>query len=184
LNEAYAIAHNELNMVNDEYNVRTPATVNAVNGTQEYDLSSYQIGNIVSVYTGTDSNGIEIEPIDIKDVQDWNQKATTSSDDVRYYLRGSYIGFSPIPTSSSTYSVYYEAKSTVLTSYYDNIVLPDNNFYFLVDFMLYRASEKLPRIGGLMHLDKFNKDLQRMKLTSFKRTNHPDSWGVDDSTLV
>jgi hypothetical protein len=179
LNEAYAIAKNELNLVNNEYNVASPITVSVVASTQEYDLSSYKIGNIIKV---SDSDGEDIDHIDIKDVPYNDENGSVT--ETRYYLRGQYIGFSPIPTSSADYTVYYEARATTLTSYYDNIDLPNNNFYFLVDFMLYKASEKLPRIGGSAHYTKFTQDLNRMKLTSFKQHNSKDSFEPDDFTIV
>jgi hypothetical protein len=177
LNEGYSIAQNELNLVNNEYNIQEPFTVNAVSGTAEYDISSYNIGNIVKV---SDSTGKSIDHIDIENVPFWN---ATTGNSVRYYLRGSNIGFTPIPSIATTYSIYTANKSTTLSSYYDNLVLPNNNYYFLMDFMLYRANEKLSKPNGANYA-KFIDGIKSMKLTSFKQNDSKDTWGSEPTTLV
>ena len=179
LNEAYSIAINELNLTNSAVNVGSPITVSVVSGTAEYDLSDNNLGNILRV---ADEDGNNIDHIDIKDIAHWEENGTV----MRYYLKGiePVIGFSPEPSEDENVSVYFEAKSTILNSYYDNIKLPNNSYYFLLDFILFRASEKLPRISGEAHYAKFKEDLNRLKLTSFKQQNSVDSWGIDGDSIV
>ena len=179
LNESYSIAQNELNLVNTEYKVESEWTFTTTSGTSEYALPS-NFSNIISV---TDSDGNAIPYISLSGVPKHDDDA--SSDDTSYFLRGSYIGVTPVPDdSTTTYYVYYQSKTGKLTSYYDNIDLPDNNFYPLVDFMIYRASIKLNRPDAKVHLQSFQEGINRMKLTSFKQNANNDSWDVGSSVSI
>lgn len=178
LNEGYSIARNQLNLVNEEYTVSDSYTLSVTSGTAEYSLPDY-FTDMISVYSSTDDT--EISPIDIKDVPDWNEN---SSNDTRYYLRGKYVGISPTPAADATYYLRYKTIGATLTSYYDNVELPDNNFYPLIDFMMYRAAPKLNRNDGNSRLTLFNDAIKNMKLTSHKRDNEKDSWDISPTANI
>lgn len=172
LNEGYAIAKNELNLINRNYTASS-TTITVTSGTAEYALPS-GFSDVLSL-TGDDSNDSEIENIALSNAIAYgNDSANT----VKYYLRGSYIGLVPTPTSNTTYTLYYLQKTSTLTSYYDSIDLPDNNFYPLVDFMMYRASQKLNKPNPETNLELFRAGINLMKVTSIKRTDNLDSWDI------
>lgn len=173
-NEAYTIARNELNLVNTDYGVPAEYVFTTVAGQQEYPLPS-DFSNLVSV---TNASGVDVTFTDLRNVRNNNQQSYISAG--KYYLRAGFIGFTPVPTDTGTaFYVYYDTKAPVLTSYYDNIELPDNNFYPLVDHMLYRASQKVGRPNPDSYEEKFEAGLQRMKVVSLKRNSNRDSWGID-----
>lgn len=178
LNEGYSITRNELNMVNPEFGVPAEWSFTTVVGTAETALPS-AFGDMISL---TDGEGNAIPYITLNKVKSYNETGT--SDEPCYYLRGSYIGITPVPTTTDTYYAYYRSKATVLTSYYDNIDLPDNNFYFLVDHMMFRASIKLGKQGATLYEELFKEGIKNMKLVSFKQNNNNDSWGLDDYSNI
>ena len=143
LNEGYAIARSELNLVNKNFTVGAQYDLSVTSGTQEYDLSSLltNFAQLLSVYDSTD-NKKNIGSIEHSQVALWD---SSSANTVKYYLRGDYIGFSPEPTASATYKLKYLTGASTLSSYYDAIDLPNSNYFFLIDFMLYRAAIKLRR---------------------------------------
>ena len=180
LNEAYAIAKNELNLVNSEYGVPAEVTVTTTSGIQEYALPT-DFGDIVSV---TNSYGDDIPYIPLSKVPYNNENETYTVNTASYFLRNYYIGFSPVPTSADTYYMYYKATSATLTSYYDDIDLPDNNFYPLVDWMCYRAGKKMGKPDADNYKAAFEEGIKKMKLTSFKQNQNNDSWEISDESNV
>ena len=182
LNEGYSVAQNNLNLVNNNYTVASPYLISIIAGTAEYALPD-DLGKIVSVYsTSTSGQNTDIPVVQIKDIAE-NENSSTNF--VRYYLRGTYIGFSPEPADSATYYIYHTQKTTTLNSYYDDINLPNNNYYFLVDWMIMRAKEKLKDYqNSSIHKQLFDEGINTMKLTSHKQDNNPDSFGIDDSAIV
>jgi hypothetical protein len=174
LNEGYAIAQNELNLVNKEYTTSDETDVSIVSGTKEYDLDS-TFSDLISLYNGTDDE--YISKIELEDVPDYDNSTANTP---KYYLRGKKIGFSPTPTSSTTYKMRFTTKSARLTSYSDSIDFPDNNFYCLKDYMLFRAAPKLNKGDGQYYFELFMNAVNRMKLISFKRDSNLDSWGISD----
>lgn len=178
LNEGYSIACNELNMVNQEYKASDEYDIAATSGTKEYSLPS-DFSNVISLYDGTDD--VNVNFIAIDDIPDWD---SVEGNTPKYYLRGSYIGFSPTPSEDNTYTMRYQTKSTELNSYYDTIELPDNAVYCLKDFMMFRASQKLHRPNPQAYYELFTVGLNRMKVHSVKRHNNPDSWGIADNVVV
>jgi len=184
LNEAYSIACNELNLVNQEYKASDSYDISAVSGTKEYSLPS-DFSNLISIYDssgGTDSfDDTYVEFIAIDDVPSWDH---IQGNVPRYYLRGSYIGFSPTPSDSRTYTIRYQAKTTELNSYYDTVDLPDNAVYCIKDFMMFRASQKTHRPNPQAYYELFTVGLNRMKIHSVKRHNNPDSWGIADNAVI
>lgn len=178
LNEGYSITKNELNLVNPEYSVPAQEEISILSGTAEYDLET-DASNLVSV---TDGNGDDIPYATLQKVHYMKQNA--SGQRTHYYLRNKKIGFVPTPTSDTTFYYYYRQKTTKLTSYYDSVDLPDNNFYFLVDFMMYRASQKLTRPNPEQHLKLFEAGVNRMKVTSNKQNANLDSFEPADESIV
>ena len=178
LNEGYAIVQNELNLINKEYTVSDETDVTIVSGTKEYDLDD-TFSDLISLYNGTDDK--YIEKIDLEDVPDWDSSTANTP---RFYLRGNKIGFSPTPSASATYTMRFTAKTARLTSYYDSIDFPDNNFYCLKDFMLFRAAPKLNKGDGMYYYKLFIDAINRMKVTAIKRDSDLDSWGIDAAANI
>lgn len=176
LSEGYSIAYNELNLANQEYTTPTANGISVSSGTQEYELPD-DFGKLVSV---SDESGVGINKIKQRDIQEYKNLGSK----IKYYIRGKYIGFVPVPTSSSTYYIYYNAKSGYLSSYYDNIVLPNNNYYCLHDFMMYRAAEKLSRSQPEKYYQRFINAINMMKLNSAKQGANPNSWDISSSSNV
>jgi hypothetical protein len=178
LNEGYAIAQNELNLVNKEYTTSDETTLTIVSGTKEYDLDA-TFSDLISLYNGTDDE--YITKIELGDVPNYDDSTAST---LKYYLRGKKIGFSPTPTASATYKMRFTTKTARLTSYSDSIDFPDNNFYCLKDYMLFRAAPKLNKGDGQYYYELFMNAVNRMKLISFKRDSNLDSWGISDESNV
>ena len=169
MNEAYTIALNRLNLVNREYSVPTPATFNIVAGTTEYALPD----SFFKVRSFSRADGTALSSATIGNI------TSTPS----YYLRGSFLGMTPAPTAPATYFLYYSTTSPVLRSYIDYMDLPGNNFYFILDYLLYRAT---PLIGGdaVGRLKLFNNGLEGLVLTAHRREGGASSWGRDLTSFV
>ena len=182
LNEGYAIARSELNLVNKNFTVGAQYDLSVTSGTQEYDLSSLltNFAQLLSVYDSTD-NKKNIGSIEHSQVALWD---SSSANTVKYYLRGDYIGFSPEPTASATYKLKYLTGASTLSSYYDAIDLPNSNYFFLIDFMLYRAAIKLRRNDADNFFKAFRNGMDLMKLTARNRDGSIDSFGISPQANV
>lgn len=178
LNEAYAISRNELNLVNKEYHVAAVYELTVSASLAEYSVPS-DFSKLLSVYDT--SNDVYIESADIDEIDEYNDLSTSTT---KYYIRNGYIGFVPTPDSGRTYNIRYQTKPTALNSYYDTIDFPDNNYYFLKDFLLFRAAPKLNRMDAQSHYDLFMVGLNRLKLVSHKANANKDSWEPDPTTNV
>lgn len=173
LSEAVARARNHLNLVNSEYNVEA-TTITTSSGAAEYDLPDY-FGDLISI---ANPQGISVDHIDIWDISYWGANANNL---VKYYLRNKKIGFCPTPQSIVVYTLYYKDVSSAITSLYDTLDFPDNNFYCLLDFMMYRACPKLGRTQAEAagYLAAFNNGIDLMKVTSVKQNANLDRWTID-----
>lgn len=190
LSEGYALAYNELNLVNQEYTTEDVKEINIVSGTQEYSLPT-NFSKMVSI---SDGDGADLDYIKQRDIREYlnansgasrlNQRHYDVGSSPRYYIRGSYIGFVPIPTENTTYYLYYNAKSGVLTSYYDNIVLPNNNYYCMQDFLKYRATDKLDRSNPERYYKLFMNSINQMKVNSVKQNANRDSWDITPESNI
>lgn len=178
LDEGYSEAISELNLVNDEYKVSDEYDFSIVSGTSEYALPD-DFSSVLSFYNGTDKKDIGF--IKLADVPNWDSE---SSNVVKYYLRGAYLGVSPEPTEDITYTMRYKTKSAVLSSYYTNISLPNNKHLILLDFMMFRASLKLGNGEGSNYYKLFENSIQKMKVGAHKRSNNRDSWDIDNCSNV
>jgi hypothetical protein len=187
LSEGYATAVNHLNMVNSEYTTPSEYPISVSSGTQEYALPS-DFAKLIAV---TDSDGKAIQHLRQKYIRQNNAYGSSyvivdrnfDYSSPGYFIRGNYIGFSPSPTENTTYYVYYSAKSGYLDSYYDSINLPNNNYYSLVDFMMFRASPKLGR-DPKPYWDAYMMAINTMKMSSAKQNANLDSWEPADETMI
>ena len=181
LNEAYVIARNRLNLSNREYTVPTPYSIPIVASTAEYALPD----SFARVRTVTDQLGGLIPWIAYEDVPNYLLSITPPGGTLqtKYYLRGNYIGFTPTPNLTTTYSLYYQTTAPVLSTYIDYIELPAGNHYFLLDYLMYRAT---PIIGGnpQVWMQAFTQGLNELIITTHKQSGNRDSWGIDVRTIV
>lgn len=182
LNEAYAITRNELNLVNYEYSASDEYVITTAANIKEYALPS-NFSNIVSVFNNESyqQNRRNMDFIPLENVSDWD---AVTSNRLRYYLRGAYIGFSPTPTSAIDIPIRYDTKTTPLNSLFDTVTLPDNNFFHLKDYMMFRASPKLGRGQGEADYQKFMTAVNRMKVVANKRDANKDIWGIENYANV
>lgn len=181
LNEGYAIARNRLNLVNREYTVPTPMTITIGSGTAEYALpSTFSKSRVV-----TKNDGSIIPFLNYDEVPAYSNTTLPENQTlaVRYYLRAGYVGFAPTPSTSDTYFFYYQTVAPQLSTYIDYIDLPGLNYYFLLDFLLYRAT---PIIGGDAggRLKVFQNGLDALAITQHKREGDPARFGIDSRAIV
>jgi len=181
LNEGYAIARNRLNLSNRSYNVPTPYTLNLVAGTAEYALPT----QFSKVRTLNYSDGRVITEISLDDAPNYRNVMVppAASKEIKYYLRNNYIGFTPTPTESLTVYLYYQTSSPTLTSYLDYVDIPGGNYYFLLDFMLFRSAN-LTGGNAANYLQSFNNGMNSMIINLHKMGDHKDSIDAMWSSLV
>ena len=141
LNEAYSKCRAELNLVNSDYVTSAEYTISVVAGTAEYALPD-RFSDLVYVRNATTGNNIS--PVRMWEIPEWEQYGAGF---IGFYVRGNWLGFIPNPQNPFTVTIRYATLPTFLTSYYDTIDLPDDNFWHLVDYMEYRAAGKLGRDG-------------------------------------
>jgi hypothetical protein len=176
LNEALAVLKNKLNLTNVEYTVSTPQTITTTSGTAEYMLPD-DFSDVVEI---TDSNGKPIGFVPVSMVMTNNGNLPTIS---RYYLRGRYIGFSPTPTQTGTVCYYtYRQKATRITSLSTYIDLPDNAFYSLKDWMMYRAYMKFGNPLATAYYQSFKNAIDLYMQTAVKRSANLDTWEIQSSS--
>ena len=177
LNEAYSLARAELNLVSSDWATSAETTLSVLGGTQEYALPD-RFSDLIYIRNGT--TGL---PMNL--VRNWeipeNEKYGTGN--IGYYLRGNWIGFSPVPTQSFTVLYSYAQLPTYLTSYYDTVSLPDDNYWFLLDYMRFRAANKLNRDGS-DDFKNWRNGLDLMKQVSINRGTNQDSWRSVRSSWV
>ncbi len=171
-NEGYEILRNYLNLINTEYATSGSTSISIVSGKAEYALES-DFGDLIAV---VDDLNVAIPWISLTEVLSYS--VTHSA--VRYYIRGSVIGFVPTPDSSMTYSYSYIKRAPVLNSFDDTIDLPDGGFYCLKDFMLYRAYLKTQNPNAMGYYKIFQGGMDNMKIFSIKRDANKDQWGIAD----
>lgn len=180
INEALSAVKNKLNLNNTEYTVSVQKTLSIVSGTPEYQLPD-DFSDLIEITDGlntTSTSGNPIPYISVSKILSYNGDITS------YYLRGRYVGFTPTPSSSATYYYRYRAKSTRLTSLSSFIDLPDDAYYALKDFMLYRAKGKFSDPSAGNYLVAFTNSLNLFIQASVKRDANLDSWSVSASANV
>lgn len=173
-NEGYEKMRNELNMVNHEYGTSVGIDITLLPGVAEYPLPT-DFGDLMDI---VDSRGWPIGLIPLSQLLSYTQQQ------IRYYIRGHYIGFSPTPSESQTIRYSYIARAPFLNSYDDIIDLPDGGFYALKDYLVYRAKLKTENPNAAGYLKIFNDEVGDMKTYSIKRDANSDSWGILPSANV
>lgn len=199
LSEGYSVALNELNLINKEYSAVLPLSVATVVGQREYALPS-NFSKIISVNGVNNADSTDNLRMDVIRQDQIDEYEATDPSEIKYYLRGvkdleiddinsganaeMYIGFSPLPSEIVNYQLRYVPKAVVVTKNYDAIFLPNNNFYCLKDYLLFRASPKLGRGDGSQYFQLFQSEINRMKVDSNKQDGTASSWASASNTLV
>lgn len=179
LNEAYNRTVNALNLVNTSY-MATSVNITTTSGTAEYALES-DFSDVISL---TDSDGDAVEKVDMNQVAEYRDGDKLSSSDPGYYLRGAYIGFIPTPTSTVVFTMYYKKKAGTLNSFDDEITFPDNQFYLLVDWMMFRAAMKLGKSKPEGYMNLWKDEMNDFKLSAHKQDNKLDEWTISNFANV
>ena len=179
LNEALALLKTKLNLTNVEFTVSTPQTLTTTSGIAEYELP----GDFSDVVEITDEEGeYNIGFVPISQVMGRNGQNPNTT---KYYLRGRYLGLSPAPTETGTIYYYtYRAKASRVTSLSTYIDLPDNAFYTLKDFMLYRACLKFGNPLSATYYQSFKNGVDLYMQSAVKRSANLDTFGIDPTTNV
>lgn len=185
LNEALAILKNKLNLTNVEYTVSTPQELTIVADTNEYLLPD-DFCDMVEITTGLNSpttlgRNIPFMPVS-KALA--HRGGTHFSGTIFYYLRGRYLGFVPTPETSATYYYTYRKKATRLTSLSDYIDVPDNAFYALKDFMMYRAKLKFSDPSAAIYYQAFADGVSLFMQSAVKRSANLDTWSISPEANV
>lgn len=182
LNESIALVRNKLNLTSVEYFVSTPQTLNILAGTAEYILPN-DFADLVSI-TGSDNGFNQALPfLSVNKLGSFNTSQYGSSLP-HYYIRNRYIGFAPTPTSNTTYTYAYRKKSTRVTSLSDYIDLPDDAYYALKDFMMYRVSLKFSNPIARMYQESFISSINLYVQSAIKRDADLDSWEPHPQSMV
>jgi hypothetical protein len=176
LNEALAIFNVKLNLTNTEYTVSTPQTISIIAGVEEYLLPD-DFSDLVEVKAPT---GFTVDFLPINKKMEYNSAIPTT---VKYYLRGRYIGFTPIPKGTGDiYSYTYHRKSVAATNGSTYIDLPDNAFYSLKDYMMYRACLKFTNPLSSVYYQAFKNSVDLYIQSAIKRSANLDSWDIELSS--
>jgi len=178
-NEGYIKLKENLNIVNLDYSLSDKQALSIVSGTAEYALQS-DIDDLISV---VDSYGNQLTKISAKDIDYYANNSV--SEMTYFYLRGNNIGFVSTPTSDTTIYYRYTSLGSKLDSMEDAIDLPGGAYNNLLNWLLFRAYQKLtnPQASS-MYYELFDKDVQSMKINSIKRDQEDDSWTVESSSNV
>lgn len=175
LNEALAIFRTKLNLTNTEYTVSSTQTLTAVSGTAEYELPS-DFADLIEIVS--DSDDLPVPFLPVSEVLAYIGSLSTTT---HYYLRGRYIGLVPTPTASATYSYRYKAKASRVSSLSTYLDLPDNAFYSLKDYMMYRAYLKFSNPLATTFYQSFKNAMDFFIQSAVKRSANLDTWGIADS---
>lgn len=178
LNEGLSRLQNHLNLVNTEYNVEQ-STITTTSGTSEYDLDDH-FSDLITINA---PGGLQVPHIDIWDVPFYESNPHNLT---RYYLRNKKIGFTPQPTSAVAYTLWWKNVSAAIESLYSTLDFPNNNYYPILDFMLYRACPKLGRSQSEAagFLSAFNDGANLMKVTSIKQNSNNESFTIGSNFNV
>jgi len=175
LNEALAILKNKLNLTNAEYLVSSSQTITTTASTAEYILPD-DFSDIVEI-TDSDELAVSFLPVSQVMVNNGLNPGTT-----QYYLRGRYIGFSPTPDTTGTLYYYtYRSKAARVSNLSTYIDLPDNLFYCLKDWMMYRSFLKFNNPLATAYYQSFKNSIDLGMQSAVKRSANLDSWNILDS---
>lgn len=173
LNESLSLIKNRLNLSNVSFLVSSEQTLTIVSGTAEYAVPS-DFSDIVSITDGQNSStstGEDIPYMSISKVPAYNGNVT------HYYLRGRNIGFVPTPTTSTSFYYRYKMKSTRVTGLSDYIILPDEGYYAIKSFMLYRCFLKFQNSGmAAQYLKEYTDLVNTFIISAGKQDANLDVW--------
>lgn len=180
MNEGYSIMRNKLNLSNVEYSASALSTLAITTGTTEYLLPNdfYQLSSMTGGLDTTNPTGFNqmgkypIEYISLREAFMYTGSAP------RYYIRGKYVGILPTPTVDATYHYMYLTKTDKLTSNSESIDMPDNGFYAVKDYMLYRAGRKFGNPNYMNDYKMFEKSLDDMIVAATDRDANLDECGI------
>ena len=170
LNEALALMKNKLNLTNSEFTVSIPQTLTTTSGIAEYILPD-DFADIVEI---TDNDGFSIPYVPVSKVMSHNGALPNFTS---YYMRGRYLGLSPTPAvSGAIFNYTYRSKATRITNLSTYIDLPDNAFYSLKDWMMYRAYMKFNNPLATAYYQSFKNFIDLYMQSSVKRNANLDAW--------
>jgi len=183
--EGYGKMRNKLNLTNTEYTSSDIIALNIIAGTIEYDLP-FDFDHLIYIasglnttdpgaYGGSKSN-IDFIPL--------REAYSYTGSKIRYYIRGSKIGFLPTPSSNATYHYMYVKKASRLNLNTDEVDLPNGGEYVIKDYMLYRAYQKFQNPQYKVHYDAFVEGLNDMVIASVKRDANLGTWGIKNEANV
>lgn len=175
-NEALSVIRSKLNLSNSEYFTSDSTTLTINSGTAEYQLAS-DFSDMVEI-TDSTSSKTPIPFMSITNAMSYTGNVT------HYYIRGRYIGIVPTPGESTTYKYRYRSRATRVTSLSTYIDLPDNAFYSIKDWMLYRAYMKFNNPLAKEYYGAFNNSVNFFIQSSVKRDAELATWGIADSANV
>jgi hypothetical protein len=171
LNEGLAMLVNKLNLSNTEYTVSDLTTITTVPGTAEYLLQP-DFSDVVDITTEA---GTAIPFCPVSNVLENNGR---NPQQLSYYLRGRYIGFSATPSTVMNIKYRYKRKGMRVTSLSDYISLPDNATYALVDWCLFRIFSKFNNPIAATYYASFKNAVDLYIQSSVQRSADRDSWNI------
>jgi hypothetical protein len=170
-NEGLSNLVNRLNLNNVEFTLSDKQTITIIPGTSEYMLPA-DFSDLVEVVF---NDGKPMDVISSSQVMAYGGYTT------KYYVRGRYMGFVPVPTQATTYFYRYRAKGMRVTSMSQYVQLPDNMYTAIKDWMLFRANMKFANPIAATYLTTFNNAIDNFILAAVKRNGANDSWSIDPS---
>jgi len=179
LNEAYSLLINELNLGNWEYTSTRDLILTIIPGVGEYLLPE-DFSDLLYV---KDSYGHKIYSYAATFEQENSVMAATAytQSGMNYLITGRYIVFNPVPDSATftTVTIGYLRNAPVLSKLSDVVDLPNRAYYYIKDFMLYRAYKKLANpTEANWYYTTFQKNVENMKIYAIKRDEGLDSWSI------
>lgn len=173
INEGIFTIRNKLNLSNPEYTVSTLQSLSIVPGTQEYMLPA-DFSDLVNIVNTDDTTALnpQIDGLSIRDAMHYQGSLT------KYYIRNRYIGFVPQPLQAANFYYRYRSKGSRVTGLDDLVDLPDNGFYIIKDWMMWRACLKFQNPNAQTYYKSFSDGLNGMIASSIKRDAMLDSWGI------
>ena len=186
LNEALAMIKNKINLTNVDYLTSTEQSITVVPGTSEYLLPN-DFADLVYVAAQNGPQMIDdqssevfldqpggntIPYISVKNLVNFGGSV------LHHYIRNRYIGFAPTPTTGFTAVYRYKSKGGPVTSVSTYIDLPDNMFYAIKDWMMYRACLKFSNPLSNTYLQNFTNNINLYITTAAVRDSNLDKWGI------
>ena len=183
--EGYGRMRNKLNLTNTEFTSSAIGTISIVADTIEYDLDS-DFDHLISLTSGLDTSDPGKWGGDKRSIQfiSLANAYVYNGTEVRYYIRGTKIGFLPTPQESATYHYFYLKRAARLTLNTDEVDLPSGGEYVIKDYMLYRAYQKFQNPIYKTFLESFTNGLNDMIISSVKRDAQLATWGIQHHTNV